>query len=85
MIGSTPEPIVDHVPIYSCGHCLPPHIASLPAEYIDETWETLGGGEFRYTSCFSCRGMVIPFDKSDLRWTPPLGPVRSHSPVTVEE
>lgn len=69
MIGSVPEPIVDYVPIYSCDHYAPIRGQRLPFGYIDETWLTIGGGSFRYMSCFGCRGTVVPFDRSDPRWT----------------
>lgn len=81
-------PVVDYVPIYNCGHCAPSHVASLPSEYIDETWPTIGEGSFRITRCFSCRGTVEQFDKTDPRWTSPQGPIisiRSASPEIVEE
>lgn len=88
MTENTTAPIVDYVPIYSCGHCVPSHVASLPSEYIDETWPTIGGGSFRVTRCFLCRRTVKPFDTADPRWRSPQGlisAIRAAPPETMEE
>jgi hypothetical protein len=71
MTGSGAAPIVDDVPIYSCDHCSPIAGWCLPYGYIDETWLTIGGGSFRYMSCYACRGASAMFAKDDPRWTRP--------------
>jgi len=77
--------ITHRTPAFSCGHCVPPQVASPPSGHRDEAWQTIGGGSIRVTRCFPCRGLVEPLDEADPRWTPPHNPAREASPETLEE